>query len=226
MEGDSSMGDESEADEFFDSEAPYGRFANGKPRRTPKGSNVRAPAKRSRPKASAGLKEVAPDYKAAASGVVTLVSALFGLVGRRSPAFLADSTVIVQNRDAFAEVGADLALQDVRVARFLEQLATATPLTRALEKLAAPLAQIATNHGLVPVGTMGSVSVGEILKAGRKAEVKENAAAGRLCHHCGSPEIQAVDQEGKFYCQVALDEMNAQAAMAEAAAVVAGDGVS
>ena len=220
------MSDEEDSDEFFDKEAPYGRFANGKPRRTPKGSNVRAPANRSRPKPSSGLREVAPDYKAAASGVVTLVSALFGLVGRRSPAFLADSTVIVEHREAFAEVGADLALQDVRVARFLEQLATATPLTRALDKLAAPLAQIATNHGLVPVGTMGSVAVGDVLKAGRKAEVKENAGAGRLCFHCNSPEIVVVDQHGRYYCQQAYDEMNANAALAEAAAAVAGDGVA
>lgn len=217
------MANKPDAEEFLDEEAPYGRFANGKPRKSPPGSNVRGPAKvRRRP---ATLREVAPDYKEAARGVVTIVGALLGLAGRRSPALLADSTTVMQHKEALASVGADLALTDVRIARFLEQLATATPLTKALDKLAPVVSQVLTNHGLAPVGTMGSVDPAVLLKQGRAQEVKENQEAGKLCHHCGSPEILAMDQEGKYYCQTALDELNAQQAMAEAAAVVAGDGV-
>lgn len=213
-----------DAEEFFDAEAPYGRFENGKPRKTPKGSNVRAPAKRARPKSGGALKEIAPDYKEAARGVVTIASALLGIIGRRSPAFLGDSLVLEENKDAFASVGADLALADVRIARFLEQLATATPLTRALDKLAKPLAQIATNHGLAPAGTMGTVPLAVLLKNGREKEVAQNKEEGRFCHHCNSPEIAAVDEEGRYYCQQAVDELNANRAMAEAAAAVAGSG--
>jgi hypothetical protein len=214
---------ETSAEEFLDKEAPYGRFANGKPRKSPPGSNVRGPAKVKRRRGPAALSDVAPDYKAAASGVVTIIGALLGLAGRRRPAFLADSAAVMASKKELAEVGADLALTDVRIARWLEQIATATPLTKALDKLAPVVSQVLTNHGLAPVGTMGSVDPAKLIAAGKQQEAEENKAAGRFCGHCGSPAIVAMDAEGVYYCQEAVDELNASAAMSEAAAVVAGD---
>lgn len=211
-----------DTEEFLDKEAPYGRFANGKPRRSPKGSTVRPPSKRAASRGT-GFKPVAPNYQKAAEGGITMLAAMVGLLGRRSPALLADSTVIMSAKKELATAVAETALIDVRVAQLLDKLGTVGPWGKVLEKATPVLAQILTNHGLAPVGTMGSIDPKKLLEAGRAEEVKQNAEDGRLCGHCGSPEIVAMDQEGNYYCQKALDEATAENAIAEAAAAVAGN---
>ncbi len=216
-----------DAEDFLDKEAPYGRFQNGKPRKVPAGSRTRAgaPEKR-RARRPSSLTPVAPNYQAAAEGGITMVAAIFGMFGRRSPALLADSTIIMQAKKPLAEVVAEVALTDVRVARWLDKLGEVGPWGKVIEKGAPVLAQILTNHGLTPVGTMGSIDPKKLLEAGRAEEVAQNEAESRLCGHCQSPQIVAMDQDGNYYCQEALDAAAADNVIAEAAAAVAGDPVA
>jgi hypothetical protein len=174
MSTDSAMFTDAEMDELLnedvpvDSDAPYGRFANGKPRKSPAGKYTErsAPApgkKRSAPAKTSKAK--GPDYKAMSLGLVQLPASMLFMAGqaRGNQPLTADAAALLLHGDALADGIAGLAEQDVRVARLLEKISAVGPYSALITPALAITLQMATNHKRVPVGTMGTVSPDELI---------------------------------------------------------------
>jgi hypothetical protein len=120
--------------------APYGRFKNGRPRKTPPGGK----AATSRSKKKAGT-----DY---ASGIMGLFQmAAFGLsmaAGDKNVPLLADSVVISQHGPNVAQALDALAQERPEVAAVLDKVLAVGPYGLVLGALAPMVIQIASNHGV------------------------------------------------------------------------------
>jgi hypothetical protein len=141
-----------DAEPGTDPEAPYGRFANGKPRKAPapKRAARQAPA----PKPSAGPRppkaKGAPDFRPMVEQTMGMIS--MGLVamsgGGRNRAFLADAAAVQMAAPEGARVVNDLAKLNPGLARALEQTAPAVPYMQLGTFLFGLGAQLAANHGV------------------------------------------------------------------------------
>jgi hypothetical protein len=145
-----------------DDPAPWGYKADGTPyQRDPAiyaARSQRAGRKRSGSKSSGSkAKAKGPAYEDDVLGLIQLVAAPVFVLGTRNDVFLADAAAINQQAPEIARAVGDLAEKNERVARVLEKLAEVGPYG-ALLAAVAPLAfQVATNHGLLPPGVVGTV---------------------------------------------------------------------
>lgn len=144
-----------------DLEAPYGRFKNGKPRKSPAGQapagdipTVPGPRKRT-PKAPAP-KKGSPDYAQLSENVVqlpimalSLAGQILSSVGRPeigTPLALDGMTLGLYSKQ-LGDVGRRMAEADGRIARWLERFGKGGPLGEALTLGGMIAAQFAVNHG-------------------------------------------------------------------------------
>ncbi len=147
-----------------DPEAPYGRFANGKPRKSPAGSRAggKRPAGRRRPatprKTTGAKKTTGPDYVGASMGIVSVLQVVTGTAGTitKDPAFRADTATLVVMGPALAQVSGDLAQDEARWASVLDRMSTGAKWSPPLVVAVGFIAQLAVNHGLLPAGLMGT----------------------------------------------------------------------
>ena len=150
-----------DAEPGTDPEAPYGRFANGKPRKAP------APKKPARtapaPKASSGPRPPKRQQQADFRPIVRkgFGFAVMGLValsgGGRNRAFLADAATVQAATEDGARVVNDFAQDNPALARLLTQTAPAVPYLELASFIFGLGTQLAANHGVrlpLPGGTV------------------------------------------------------------------------
>jgi hypothetical protein len=123
------------------------------PRRKPESEKPRVTS-RAKPKAAspAGAAQAAEARKAGIDGLLQLT----GAVMVTFPGCRADAAALALHGEALSDALASTAAADERLGRALDRLLTAGPYT-ALVMAVVPLgAQIAANHGVLPVGFMGA----------------------------------------------------------------------
>lgn len=135
-------------DATADPEAPYGRFASGRPRKSPpksKGTRQAAAPKASAPRASkkAGPADFRPVVE---QGLQMLALGLAGL-GRRNRAFLADAATLQIAAKQGGQVLNDVAAINPTIERMLTTSAPAVPYIAAANFVFQLGVQFAANHG-------------------------------------------------------------------------------
>lgn len=122
-----------------DPEAPYGRFQNGKPRKTPP-KGTPSPGK----KRASSAKSGAPDYRPALQGIAQITAFAVGFI---SPV---NSYAIQMHAPAIVEEANTVAQHDMRFAAVLDKLAKSGPYG-GLIMATIPLAvQLLHNAGRIP----------------------------------------------------------------------------
>lgn len=136
-----------------DPEAPYGRFANGKPRKSPQPK--KQPRAAAAPKASTPRtpkKAPAADFRAVIQEGMSLLSVPLMGLGRMNRAFLADAAALQMNAEPVAHALNECAKINPTIARLLSTSAPAVPYVLLGSALFNLGVQIAANHGkAVPV---------------------------------------------------------------------------
>lgn len=164
--------------EYVDPEAPYGRFRNGNPRKRPAKNvaiTVASPARKA-PKPKKPTQE-APDYVAIARANVQLLGGLVGIAATATKrATLAmDSATLIVHAEPMAQGWGQAALDDARIARWLEKVGSIGTVSAALAPTIAVFAQIMVNHGRLPAGAMGTLAPDALMA---RAEQLATEAAG------------------------------------------------
>ncbi|MBW5252053.1 hypothetical protein JGS39_24140 [Streptomyces sp. P01-B04] len=142
------------APEAADPEAPYGRFDNGKPRKTPP-KTTKAPKTAAAPKASAPKaprKGAAADFRPAIQEGISLLSVPLMGLGRLNRAFLADAATLQMNSKPLAHALNECAKINPTIERLLSTSAPAVPYVLLGSALFNMGVQMMANHGkAVPV---------------------------------------------------------------------------
>jgi hypothetical protein len=171
-----------------DPEAPYGRFKNGRPRKSGprlKRSPV-APVAPSRPAAPSRkpsrAKSGSPDYHqlcrefiAVPEGIVVVLAASKAAQAKTeaqqeaAEKLAADALTVSMYADSLAGVGAKMAVADSRIAAALESVAKGSPLVEGLLVVIPFVMQLGANHGRVkPIEALGVVSRETLLEGAKK----------------------------------------------------------
>jgi hypothetical protein len=154
-------------------EAPYGFTREGTPRGKPgpkPGAKKRRPnAPKSSPSrgpaaASSGRKPPpGPDYRAGIRGILQMVAAPLAIAGMKRPDLAMDAATITLHADHVAEGVAEAALEIPQLQAILDRVMTVGPWGAAVAPVLALGAQLMANHGVIPPGTMGTLTREEIL---------------------------------------------------------------
>ena len=165
----------------IDLDAPFGRRADGRPRKRrapgdslryesrPPGSartRTRAPRPKPAPKQRVPTPR-APDIAKGARGLLNTLSALLMVLPRvtRNDAYALDAMAVEMNADALTTGLVEVAEQVPLVKAGLEYFAKASPFAGLVEALGSVATQIAANHGVVPAGTMGTLPADQLQTA-------------------------------------------------------------
>lgn len=160
-----------------DPEAPYGRKADGTPKKRPgrppssSGSTSTAglavkPPTKSTPRKSSRSAPVAVDYRTSFIGLVQLVAVPLGLAGQVKPAFAHDAAALVKFAPPLAEAVNNVAQQEPMVAAVLDKVLQVGPYGELIGVVLALGTQIAVNHGRVSAeaaAPMGAVAPEKLL---------------------------------------------------------------
>lgn len=136
-----------------DPEAPYGRFANGKPRKSPPKSSSSGPRRGgpTTPKASkraSAKRPKTPDFtKMLKTGVQMVGVTIMGIGARRSRALLADGMAVRMHAEPLAKGLNEVAQASPAVQRVLTQAGPAMPYVSLVTAVVGLGVQIAANHG-------------------------------------------------------------------------------
>ena len=162
------MAGEQEFPGLVDSDAPYGRKADGSPKEKPgrkssatPGGTVpppRAPraAKTTSSRAKAGS---APDYQKGMARLLTMGVTALVVPGMRSDPLMADAATLAIHGPALIEAIDDLAQDDPRIAGVLDRLLAVGPYAALATAVVTIGVQLAANHGAIPLplaGTLGA----------------------------------------------------------------------
>ncbi len=159
-------------DENADPDAPYGRKADGTPKKKPgpqkkTGAAVpRAPRPASRgaaPRKTTTRRTSAPvaqDYREGIAGILQLIAIPLSLAGRAKPELAYDAATIVAFTPRLADFGNNTAQNEPRIAALLDKVMTIGPYGEGIAIVLAMGAQMMVNHKVLPVEvgkTMGAM---------------------------------------------------------------------
>jgi hypothetical protein len=155
-------------DNNADPEAPYGRKADGTPKRKPgpaKGTNAapRAPGGLAAPRPTNRRKNTTtrnrpatPNYRDGVAGLLQIPAFILASAGRLNPALEYDGIAVATHTPAIAEAIHSVAVEEPRVAAVLDKILSVGPYGALLGALVPLVAQIAVNHKKLPAGTLGT----------------------------------------------------------------------
>lgn len=151
-----------------DPEAPYGRKADGTPKRKPGPAKGTNPA----PRATGGLaaprptnrrknqttrtRAATPNYRDGVAGLLQIPAFILASAGRLNPALEYDGIAVATHTPAIAEAVHAMALEEPRVAAVLDKILSVGPYGALLGAMVPLVAQIAVNHKKLPPGTLGT----------------------------------------------------------------------
>ncbi len=158
-----------------DPEAPYGRKADGTPKRKP----GRQPGASARPMGSAAprptrrpgrarVASAAPDYRAGIAGILQIPAFVLVGAGRFNQALEYDGAAIAVHTPAIADALNQLAMDEPRVAAVLDKVLSVGPYGAILGATLPLVAQILVNHKRVPldaVAALGAVEPTRLINA-------------------------------------------------------------
>jgi hypothetical protein len=156
-------------------EAPYGYTDKGTPRKGPyRARPGRKKAAAGKPR-SAKTGRIGKDYREALAGVVQVALVPLGVLGARpgNEVFLADVVAVADNAPPVIEALNDLAQDNPLLGRVFDKLGAVGPYGALIAALTPMVAQLATNHGALPLevtGPLGAMPPDALLaKAGVEA---------------------------------------------------------
>jgi len=158
-----------------DAAAPYGYTKDGKPRRKPgpaKGTGAGRPASMPRKRAHRATSSKRPDFRPAVLTVFQSIAAPLAMLGTRDETFLADATAVAVHAPGIAEALNEIAQENPALAAVLTRLAAVGPYGALFAATVPLLAQVATNHGALPVAVAATFGAEDpaLLLAQVKAE--------------------------------------------------------
>jgi hypothetical protein len=175
----------------FDPDAPFGRFANGKPRKS-------APGSRAGGKRPAGKRKATPpaprkvggrtvpvqaqtDYTEASLTLVGIAQSVTAVAGTMlsNEAFKADTATLLLMGPQLAVVSGELADSEARWASVLERVSTTSKWSPGLMVAFSLGMQLAVNHRLIPPGIAGTRSPEEVLSAAAAVQQEAEARAAQ-----------------------------------------------
>lgn len=168
---------ETEPADLADPEAPYGRRADGTPKKkpgpqpgTPRGASAPRKAPQTAPKPTrktgprAKVSTALPDYRDGVAGLLQIPAFILASAGRLNPVLEYDGIAVAVATPNIAEAVNALAQEEPRVAAVLDKILQVGPYGALLGALVPLVAQIAVNHKRIPAGTLGTQEP-ELLKA-------------------------------------------------------------
>lgn len=157
-----------------DSEAPYGRRADG----TPKAKPGRRPGQASGTGTTRRRKQPdRVDYKTPLIGLAQIPAGILAMVGMRKPVFAADAAAITVHAPPIAGALDDLAHEDPAAAAVLERVLQVGPYGAVLAAVAPLVLQLLANHDAIPAGALGTIPPRELIRSFVPPEVREQMAA-------------------------------------------------
>ncbi len=163
--------------EGSDPEAPFGRFANGKPRKRPKRGadtqpGLRAPSAPSARRGPGRPRAVKPSYADKVQGLLQLPAAALALAGtaKDSDALVADAATLSEYAGPLSQALGDLAESKPEFAAVLDKVLSVGPYGALLAVAVPMVLQVLANHKLMPpVEALGVRSREDVLGAVKQA---------------------------------------------------------
>lgn len=160
-----------------DPEAPYGRKADGTPKRKPgpqKKAGSTAVPRAPRPAARATRKPAATrvasrgpvDYTDTITGVLQLFAIPLGLAGRAKIEYAYDAAALTAFAPGIAEFGNEAAQNEPRIAALLDKVMMIGPYGKGLALALGLGAQLMVNHKVIPLevgGPMGAMAPDKLM---------------------------------------------------------------
>jgi hypothetical protein len=153
-------------------DAPYGYTDKGTPRKQP--FKARPGRKKSTARRSAKTGRVGRDYRDAIAGALQVALIPLGIMGARPGAevFLADVVAVADNAPPVIEALNDLAQDNAVLARVFDKLGAVGPYGALVAALTPLVAQLATNHQVLPIEVTGPLGATDPVTLMAKAGVE------------------------------------------------------
>jgi hypothetical protein len=159
-------------------DAPWGLKDDGTPykvdparyrKRDAKRRGTRAPSAKSKAKVS--------PYRETVLGLVQIIGLPIAAAATRDDRFGADLVALTATAPDIADAVDSIAQNNRRLAAALDKLGEVGPYGLLIGALAPLILQCGTNHGIVPVGTLGTVDPAVLLAAAEAGEIPGMEAA-------------------------------------------------
>jgi hypothetical protein len=156
--------------ETRDEHAPWGYKPDGTPYKVdPKRYRTRE-ARRQAGSKTPGKGKASP-YRENTLGLIQIIGLPLAAVGSRDERFMADLVALNAMAPAIADAVDGIAQGNRRMAAALDKLAEVGPYGLLIGALTPLILQVATNHGVLPAGMMGTVEPGDLLEAAANGDV-------------------------------------------------------
>lgn len=126
--------------------APYGRFNNGRPRKSPPGGKK---------KPATARKKTAPDYEEGLNGFVQMAAFGLAVAGDKNPVLLADSVAVAEHGPNLSAALNAIAQERPEVAAVLDKVLAVGPYGLLIGAIAPLVMQVLSNHGVKMPGVPG-----------------------------------------------------------------------
>lgn len=142
-------GEESQRQAWLSEPAPYGRFKNGKPRKSP----AKGGGGKRRTASTARTRPGTPDYARELSGLFQVGAWMLSVPGQKNPALMADAKSVATHGPNISVALGDLADQRPEIAAVLDRILAAGPYTALIGAIAPLVYEVGVNHGVLPAPT-------------------------------------------------------------------------